>query len=125
MTIGLENFNPANEFNILRIMCGAFFIPHIYGKHFEREFTLGFFTKAGFKPPETWINIALVIEVALAIGLILGIFTTFVAWVAAIHMTVAAAATYRVSNGRWFWNLGGYEYNVFWTLCCVVVALHG
>ena len=34
MVFGLENFNPANEFNILRIVCGAFFIPHIIGKFF-------------------------------------------------------------------------------------------
>jgi putative oxidoreductase len=124
MPFSLENFDLTDGINILRIMCGAFFIPHIYGKHFERAFTMGFFTKAGFNPPERWINIALVIEVLLAIGLILGIYTTYVAIIAAIHMAVAAAATYRVSGGRWFWNLGGYEFNTFWSLSCIVVAMN-
>ena len=27
-----DKFNLLNEFNILRIICGAFFIPHIVGK---------------------------------------------------------------------------------------------
>ena len=27
-----DKFNLFNEFNILRIICGAFFIPHIIGK---------------------------------------------------------------------------------------------
>jgi putative oxidoreductase len=46
-----ENFNLANEFNILRIICGLFFIPHMIGKYSEREFTMGFFKNAGLNPP--------------------------------------------------------------------------
>ena len=33
----VEKFNLLNEFNILRIICGAFFIPHIYAKFFVPE----------------------------------------------------------------------------------------
>jgi len=120
-----EKLNLSNEFNILRIICGAFFIPHIFGKYVEREFTLGFFTKAGFKPPELYIWIALIVETILAVALILGIYTTIAGSLAAIHLAVAAGAVYRVSGGRWFWNLGGYEYCAFWLICCIVVAMHG
>ena len=119
-----ENFNLANEFNILRIICGAFFIPHVYAKIFVPE-ALGFFVAAKFKPPATWMYIALAIETALAIGLILGIYTSYVAWVAAVHLGVAAAAVYRVTGGKWLWNIGGYEYCLFWAICCVVVAMRG
>ncbi len=28
----LQNFDLTNEFNILRLICGLFFIPHIYAK---------------------------------------------------------------------------------------------
>ncbi len=119
-----QNFNLLNEFNILRIICGVFFIPHIYAKVFVPE-ALGFFVAAKFKPPATWMYIAGAIETVLAISLILGIYTSYVAWVAAFHLFVAAVAVYRVTGGKWLWNIGGTEYCVFWTICCIVVAMHG
>lgn len=118
------NFNLLDEFNILRIICGAFFIPHIYAKFFVPE-ALGFFVAAKFKPPATWMYIAGAIETLLAICLILGVFTGYAAWVAAIHLGVASVAVYRVTGGKWLWNIGGYEYCLFWAICCVVVAMHG
>jgi putative oxidoreductase len=119
----VDKFNLLNEFNILRIICGAFFIPHIYAKYFVPE-ALGFFVAAKFKPPKFWLYTACVVEVALAIGLILGIYTTYVAWLAALHLMVAGVAVYRVT-GKWLWNIGGFEYCLFWAICCVVVAMHG
>ena len=124
MGVGLENFNLANEFNILRIICGAFFIPHIFAKFFVPA-ALGFFVAAGFKPAATWMYVAGAIEVVLAVGLILGMFTQYVAAIAAIHLFAAAAAVWHVSEGKWLWTIGGYEFCVFWALCCVVVAMHG
>ena len=118
-----DKFNLLNEFNILRIICGAFFIPHIYAKYFVPE-ALGFFVAAKFKPPKFWLYTACVVEVVLALGLILGIYTNIVAWVAALHLAVAAIAVYRVT-GKWLWNIGGFEYCLFWAICCVVVAMHG
>lgn len=118
-----DKFNLLNEFNILRIICGAFFIPHIYAKYFVPE-ALGFFVAAKFKPPKFWLLTACAVEVVLTIGLIFGIYTTIVAWVAAFHLAVAGAAVYRVT-GKWLWNIGGFEYCLFWAICCVVVAMHG
>lgn len=118
------NFDLLNEFNVLRIVCGAFFIPHIWAKFFVPE-ALGFFVAAKFKPPKFWLYVACGVEIVLAIGLILGVYTTLVAWVAAFHLGVAAVAIHRVTGGKWLWNIGGGEYCVFWALCCVVVALHG
>ena len=122
--LSAENFNLLDEFNILRIACGAFFIPHAYAKIFVPE-ALGFFVAARFRPPAAWMYAAFAIESVLAICLIAGIFTRYAAWVAAIHLAVAAAAVYRVTGGKWLWNIGGYEYCLFWALCCVVVAMHG
>jgi len=118
------NFDLSNEFNILRIICGAFFIPHVYAKIFVPE-ARGFFVAAKFKPATAWMYIALVIETVLAICLIFGIYTSYAAWVAAIHLGIASAAVHRVTGGKWLWNIGGYEYCLFWAICCVVVALHG
>jgi putative oxidoreductase len=119
-----DKFNLLNEFNILRIICGAFFIPHIVAK-ITVPATLNFFKSAGFKPPATWMYISGTIETVLTIGLIFGIFTQYVAAVAFLHLMVAAAATYKVTNGKWIWVIGGIEYCVFWALCCLVVAMHG
>jgi uncharacterized membrane protein YphA (DoxX/SURF4 family) len=67
--------------------------------------------------------VACVIETVLATGLIFGIFTTYVAAVAAFHLAVAAVAVYRVTDGKWLWNIGGYEYCLFWAISCTVVAM--
>lgn len=120
----IQNFNLTNEYNILRIICGAFFIPHIYAKFFVPE-ALGFFVAAKFKPPAFWMYAACIIEIILAAGLIFGIYTSYVAWLSAIHLAVAAVAVYMVTGGKWLWNIGGNEYCVFWAICCVVVAMHG
>lgn len=120
----LDNLNLLNEFNILRIICGAFFIPHIVAK-FTVPATLNFFVVAGFKPPKVWMHIAGAIEMVLAVTLILGIYPQLFGAIAAIHLAVAAAATYKVTQGKWIWVIGGIEYCVFWAIACVVVAMHG
>ena len=50
MSYWAQNFDPTDGFNILRLICGLFFIPHIYAKFFVPE-ALGFFVAAKFKPP--------------------------------------------------------------------------
>jgi putative oxidoreductase len=118
-----QNFDPLNEFNILRIICGAFFIPHIYAKFFVPE-ALGFFVAAKFKPPAFWMYTACVIETVLAIGLIFAILPFFAGAIAFVHLLVAAVAVHRVTQGKWLWNIGGCEYCLFWAICCLIVAMH-
>src|SRR3974390_2864467 len=120
----IQNFDLTNGFNILRLICGLFLIPHIYAKFFAPA-ALDFFAAAKFKPPEFWMYIACAIETVLAIGLIFGIYTTYAGIIACIHLLVAAAAVWKVTGGKWLWNIGGYEYCVFWAICCLVVAMHG
>jgi putative oxidoreductase len=117
-----DKFDLLNEFNILRIICGAFFIPHIVGK-FTVPATLQFFVEAGFKPPAFWMHLAGAIEIVLSVGLIFGFYTPYVATVGFLHLLVAAAATYKVKK-CWIWVIGGVEYCVFWAICCLVVAMH-
>ncbi|MCC6779153.1 MAG: DoxX family protein [Hyphomicrobiales bacterium] len=119
-----QSFNLLDGYNILRITCGAFFVPHIYAKFFEPA-ALGFFVAAKFNPPAFWMYVSCVIEVVLATGLIFDILITYIAAVAAIHLLVAAVAVYRVTEGKWLWNIGGCEYPIFWAICCLVVAMHG
>ena len=118
-----QNFNLLNEFNILRLICALFFIPHIYAKFYVPA-ALGFFEAAGFKPAKTWMYVSCVIEIILTIGLLFGIYTAYVAVIAAIHLLVAAVAVFMVTKGKWLWNIGGGEFCVFWAICCIVVAMH-
>ena len=106
------------------MICGLFFIPHIYAKFFVPE-ALGFFVAAKFNPPAAWMYTACVIEICLAIGLIFAIFPAFAGALGFVHLLVAAGAVWKVTKGKWLWNIGGNEYCVFWAICCFVVAMHG
>jgi len=63
------------------------------------------------------------IEALLAIALIFGIFVTVAGAIAAFHLAVAAVAVYRLT-GKYLWNIGGYEFCLFWAICCWIVAMH-
>ena len=115
------DFDLTNGINILRMICGLFFIPHIVGK-FTEPATLNFFKAAKFDPPATWMYVAGTIETFLTVGLVFAIATPFVASIAAFHMFVAAAATHKVTQ-KWIWVIGGTEYCVFWMICCIIVAM--
>jgi len=122
MSSYLQNFDLSNGINILRLICGLFFIPHIYAKFFVPE-ALGFFVAAKFNPPKTWLYAACVIEVLVSLGLIFAIYPVIAGLVGFVHLLVAAAAVWKVTQGKWLWNIGGYEYCVFWAISCLVVAM--
>jgi len=116
------NFNLFDEYNILRLICGLFLIPHLYAKFYVPA-ALGFFVAAGFKPPKFWMYLAGGIEAVLAVTLILGIYVAIAGAIAAIHLLVATVGVYRVT-GKYLWNIGGYEFCLFWAICCWIVAMH-
>ena len=119
----LQNFDLTHGINILRLICGLFFIPHIYAKFFVPE-ALGFFVAAKFNPPAAWMYTACVIEIFVAIGLIFAIFPAFAGALGFVHLLVAGSAVWKVTRGKWLWNIGGNEYCVFWAISCLVVAMH-
>ena len=108
----------------LRILCGLLFIPHIIGQFTVRDAVFAFFEAAGLKPAWLFVRTALVVQTLAVLGLVLGIYVFYAAWLAGIFMICAGLAAFKVSNGRWFWNLGGREFHIFWGLCCIIVALH-
>lgn len=117
------SFDPSDPFVVLRLICAVFLVPHILGKFFEPA-SVEFFKAAKFKPPHAWMYVAGTIETVLAVLLILGIYVPYVAAVAAVHLAVAAGATWKVS-GKWLWHIGGMEYPLFWALCCLVLVIAG
>jgi putative oxidoreductase len=118
-----QNFDLTNSFNILRIVCGLFFIPLLLVKFQNQDFVKGFMAKVGLNPPIAWLYGAFVVEIIATIGLVFGIYTTYVATLAGVFLVVAAWSSYKYSEGKWIWNFGGGEYPLFWGICCFVVAM--
>lgn len=114
-----------DPFDILRIACGLWFIPHIIGKFINRQFALDFFDKTGFRPPLFWLYAAVGIETVVAAGLVFNIETRLVALLGAVFLVVAAYGLYRFTTGDWLSKLGATRYPLLWAVCCAVVALHG
>src|SRR5271155_2466333 len=92
-------FDLTNGVVVLRLMCGLFFIPHIVGK-FTEPATLNFFNAAKFNPPATWMYFAGTIETLLTIALVFGIYTPYVAVIAAFHLLVPGAAALQGAQKR-------------------------
>jgi putative oxidoreductase len=120
-----QNFDLTNAFNVLRIVCGLFLLPHLYAKSTNLPLAFELYREFKFDPPQPWVFSAIAIEIVSSIGLIFGLYTRYVALLAAAFLLAAAVAVWRHSNGKWLWNIGGYEYCVFWAIACIVVAMHG
>lgn len=125
MLIDAGAFDLTNGATVLRLICGAFFLPHIYFKIAGNPPpALGFFATAGFKPPVFYMRVAALVELVAAIGLLLGIHTQWAALLAAASLAVAAVAVCFFNGSvKWLWNLNGMEFPVFWTIACVAVAI--
>jgi len=111
-----QNFDLTNEFNVLRLICGLFLLPHFFAKAGNLQFTYQLYRDFRLYPPKAWVFSCLAIEAICATGMVLAIHTRYVALLEAV---------WRHSGGKWLWNIGGYEYCVFWAICCTVVAIHG
>lgn len=108
--------------NLIRILCGLFYFPHVWSKIVGFEGTTGFFTAAGLAPGAVFVSIAMVAELLAAIGLTFGILTRWAALISVGVMAVAIYATFVVKGLGWYWAGGGVEYLVFWGLASAVVA---
>jgi len=108
----------------LRIMAGAFFIPHILGKALPPHGPVNFFAAAGYPAPWFTMTFVGLTEFAVAICLIFGFYVRYAALVGAGVLGVAAASIVKVGGEViWLWNFGGVEYLIFWALLCVFVAM--
>ena len=125
MTYLAQHFDLTNEFNILRIICGLFLLPHMVTKTKDLAATYEVYRAWRLYPPKAWARASIAVEIVGSIGLVFAIQTRYVAAFVAVFLAVAAWACWRVSNGKWIWNFGGLEYPLFWSICCVVVAMHG
>lgn len=119
----MESFDLTNGFNVLRILCGVFLIPHLFVKFRNQDFVKGFMAKAGLNPPIVWLYGAFAVEIVASIGLVFDIYTFYAAVLTGVFLLFAAYASWKTSEGKWMWNFGGAEYPLFWAICCFVVAM--
>lgn len=124
-----SNFDLTQPMNLLRIACGAFLIPHVWGKFIggaPAPGVIGFFAKAGLTPAAFWVWVAAAVEFGTGAALVLGLCTRWAALGAAALLAVAIYSLDVVKGFAWEWNVGGVEYLALWIVCCVVVAMaHG
>ena len=118
----LANLGLDSGIDYLRVLCGLFLVPHLVVKFQSQEFVKGFMEQAGLKPPIAWLYASFAIEIVATTGLLLDIYTQFVAALAGAFLLIASWASWRVSKGKWMWNFGGAEYPLFWAICCLIVA---
>ncbi|MET4115238.1 putative oxidoreductase [Bradyrhizobium sp. JR4.1] len=124
--IKADNFDLTRMDNVIRIACGAFYLPHVAGKFVGfgvlNPAIVKFFASAGLSPPEAWVYVAAAAELSVAIALTLGICTRFAALGSVGLMAVAVYSLQTVKGFGWTWNTGGYEYPVFWGICSLALA---
>jgi putative oxidoreductase len=108
--------------SVLRIACGLFFIPHVWGKLQFPPPLVEFFEQAGLKPAKAFMLLACAVEAIATAALICNLFTPVAAMVAAANLAVATICLYRVRGFLWIWNSGGFEFPLFWGLVLLVVA---
>lgn len=124
--IRASNFDLTESHNVVRILAGFMMLPHAASKFAVGGLnpgTVGFFAKAGFQPAEFMVGLAAVAEITGGVFLLLGLATRWAALGVSAIMALTIVALLNVGPFKWLWNFGGIEYNVFWCLTALAVAV--
>ncbi|HEY1745462.1 MAG TPA: DoxX family protein [Xanthobacteraceae bacterium] len=106
----------------VRIVCGAFFLPHTVAKLRNIDRASILFDKVGFRPPRPFVLLTTAMELVAAFGLISGLYPRVASVVAAIVLLGAAYAIGRNHGLMWRWQHPGVEYMLFWAIVCLFVG---
>ncbi|MCK8785864.1 DoxX family protein [Roseomonas sp. NAR14] len=117
-----RRFDLADNMNVLRIVLGLLYVPHILYKLAALGPSMAFFTRAGLVPAPFFLGLSLVVETLAAVGLVSGLYTRWIGLLSAGAMAVAAYATIATKGMGWLWNLGGVEYLALWGLISLLLA---
>jgi putative oxidoreductase len=105
----------------LRVLCGVWFLPHVFAKiRNRRAAAANTFLKAGFRPPEVFVLLAIAMELLAAFGLIFDVFSKLAATLASLVLLGAAYAVVKINGFNWRWQKQGPEYMIFWTAACAI-----
>ena len=109
--------------DVLRLVCGLFFLPHLVLKFVFLPDTIAFFRRARLPYPRPLIYLDAVVEIIVASLLITNVYVRYAACVAALHLLVAGVAVWIANGHTWRWNRGGPEYPIFWAIMCITLAV--
>jgi putative oxidoreductase len=103
----------------VRVVCGAFLLPHTIAKLRNISRASILFDKVGFRPPRFFVVLTSALEVIAAFGLISGLYPRVGAVIAAAVLVGAAYAIARIHTLMWRWQHPGIEYMLFWAIICL------
>lgn len=118
-----NRFALTDGMNVVRMLAGLFYAPHVYQKLTSVEPTLAFFAKAGLTPAPLFLGMAVVCEALAFLGLTFGLFTRWIGLLSFGCMVVAAYAILQTKGVNWYWAKGGIEYLVFWGVTSLAIAI--
>jgi putative oxidoreductase len=107
----------------LRILCGAWLLPHAVLKVKNASLAQQTFANIGLKPGMLFLAVTVAMELLAAVGLIFGIYPRIAAALAVFVLMGASYAVLRMHGWNWRWNKSGPEYMVFWSLACILSVL--
>ena len=108
----------------LRLLSGVFLIPHLLwdlrnpseGAKIYKDAGIGF----GFLLFPT----SVIIETWIIISFLFDVVSRLTAVLAVLYFAIAAAVIWKLTR-KWLWNFKGVEFLLFWSLCCVLIAIYG
>lgn len=106
--------------DVLRVLCGIWFIPHCIGKIRNIGPASQTFAKAGLYPPRAFVLATIVLEVVAGIGLAMNFHPRLAAALAVIVLAGASYAVLKINGFNWRWQKQGPEYMLFWAVACIV-----
>ena len=109
--------------DLLRILCGVWFLPHAALKVKNAALAKQTFAKVGLRPGALFLSLTVAMELVAAAGLIFGIMPRIAAFLAIVVLAGASYAVVRMHGWNWRWNRNGPEFMVFWSIACVISVL--
>jgi putative oxidoreductase len=107
---------------VLRMLCGAWLLPHTVAKLRHIDKASEFFDRIHFRPPRFFVVLTAVMEAVAATSLIFDLYPEIGALIAATILFVAAWAQAKVNGLSWRWQFKGAEYMLFWAFVCLIVV---
>ena len=108
---------------LLRILCGIWFLPHLVGKILNFNKATGTFETAGLKPGKLFLVLTLLLESLAMAGMVLNVYPNAAAACGVVVLVGAAYAVVRINGFNWRWQFQGPEYPLFWALACALIAV--
>src|SRR4051794_40612530 len=89
---------------VLRVLCGAWLLPHTVAKLSHLDKASEFFDKIGFRPPRFFVVLTASMEAVAATSLIFNVYAQLGALIAVTILFVATWAQLKVNGLNWRWQ---------------------